>query len=103
MRVRKNDSTKLQLFVFPVQVFDRNHLTVTDNITIEKKGETAAVSDISEGDIVKLTYSDSGELTGVKLKGHKHSRSTDGTSDSTTKKKSKRKTSVSAEENTTKT
>lgn len=78
-------------------------VTVTNNITIEKKGETAAVSDISEGDIVKLTYSDSGELTGVKLKGHKHSRSTDGTSDSTTKKKSKRKTSVSAEENTTET
>ena len=45
---------------------------LTDSVTIEKKGQAAEVSDISEGDMIKLVYDDSGNLTGVKLiKGHK--------------------------------
>ena len=49
-------------------------VTVTDNITVSKKGAEASVSDISEGDIIKLGYNENAELESVKLmKGHKHS------------------------------
>ena len=45
---------------------------LTDSVTIEKKGQAAEVSDISEGDMIKLVYDDSGNLTEIKLiKGHK--------------------------------
>jgi mannitol-specific phosphotransferase system IIBC component len=49
-------------------------VTVTDNITVSRKGAEASVSDISEGDIIKLGYNENAELESVKLmKGHKHS------------------------------
>ena len=45
---------------------------LTDSVTIEKKGQAAEVSDISEGDMIKIVYDDSGNLTEIKLiKGHK--------------------------------
>lgn len=55
--------------------------TVSDSVTVSKKGEEASVSDISEGNMVKLGYNESGVLESVKLmKGHKHgSKTADGT------------------------
>ncbi|MBR6046064.1 MAG: hypothetical protein IKP47_10570 [Ruminococcus sp.] len=44
----------------------------TEGAAVTKKGEDAAVSDISVGDIVKLKYDENGELTKVKVCGHRH-------------------------------
>ena len=56
--------------------------SLTDDVTVTKKGEAAEVSDISEGDIVKLKYDENGELTSVKVSsGHKQGRKAGKTSE----------------------
>ena len=62
---------------------------VTDSVSIVKNGTTASVSDIAEGDIVKLEYDDNDNVVKIKIsKGHKKTsgtRSRNGkTADSTT-------------------
>ena len=65
-------------------------VTVTDSVIVTKRGQEAAVTDIKEGDIIRLVYDDNGELTGIKLgRGHKHGRKSDGSSDQKTKPQKK--------------
>lgn len=48
-------------------------VTLSDDVTVTKKGESAAASEISTGDIVKLKYDENEELTEVKVfSKHKH-------------------------------
>lgn len=57
-------------------------VSLTDDVTVTKKGKAAEVSDISEGDIVKLKYDENGELTSVKVSsGHKQGRKAGKTSE----------------------
>ena len=73
-------------------------MTVTDNITVSRKGAEASVSDISEGDIIKLGYNENAELESVKLmKGHKHSRSG---AEGSSRSRSAKKTGKSSEQST---
>ncbi|ADU22038.1 hypothetical protein [Ruminococcus albus] len=74
-------------------------VTVTDNITVSRKGAEASVSDISEGDIIKLGYNENAELEIVKLmKGHKHSGSgTEGSSKTRPAKKAGKSSEQSTE------
>ncbi len=65
-------------------------VTFTDSVTVTKRGQEAAVTDIKEGDIIRLVYDDNGELTGIKLgRGHKHGRKSDSSSDQKTKPQKK--------------
>lgn len=74
-------------------------VTVTDNITVSRKGAEASVSDISEGDIIKLGYNENAELESVKLmKGYKHSGSgAEGSSRSRSAKKAGKSSEQSTE------
>ena len=50
-------------------------VTVSDDVTVTKKGETVSASDISVGDIVKLKYDENDDLAEVKVSAkHKHGR-----------------------------
>ena len=40
---------------------------ITDGVTIEKKGEEVAISDVSEGDLLKLVYDENDNLVKVKF------------------------------------
>ena len=74
-------------------------VTVTDNITVSRKGAEASVSDISEGDIIKLGYNENAELESVKLmKGHKHSGSG---AEGSSKTRPAKKAGKSSEQSTT--
>ena len=42
-------------------------VTITDSVTIEKKGEAVAISDVSEGDLLKLVYDENDNLVKVKF------------------------------------
>ena len=73
-------------------------VTVTDNITVSRKGAEASVSDISEGDIIKLGYNENAELESVKLmKGRKHSGSG---AEGSSRSRSAKKTGKSSEQST---
>ena len=74
-------------------------VTVTDTLSISKKGEEASVSDISEGDTLKLVYNENGKLESVKLiKGHKHgSKKTDSSTESLRAKKGSKSTEQTPE------
>lgn len=50
-------------------------MTISDDVTVTKKGETVTASDISVGDIVKLKYDENNDLAEVKVSAkHKHGR-----------------------------
>ena len=53
-------------------------VTITDSVTIEKKGEAIAISDIIEGDLLKLVYDENDNLVKVKYAKNKsgHSKGT---------------------------
>ena len=42
-------------------------VAITDSVTFEKKGEAIAVSDVTEGDLLKLVYDENGNLIKVKF------------------------------------
>ena len=54
------------------------NVTITDSVTIEKKGEAIAISDIIEGDLLKLVYDENDNLVKVKYAKNKsgHSKGT---------------------------